>query len=32
MSHGDFENALKSLLDDGLIYTGIDDNQFGVTE
>jgi hypothetical protein len=32
MTYDEFINATKQLLDDGSIYTGIDDEQFGLTE
>ena len=32
MSHQDFTAAINSLLEDGAIYTAIDDNQFGITD
>jgi hypothetical protein len=32
MQNNEFEGALNSLMDDGAIYTAIDDNQFGITD
>ena len=32
MTNGEFTKAINSLLDDGAIYTAIDDDQFGITD
>ena len=32
MSHDNFGAAITDLLEDGAIYTAVDDNQFGMTE
>ena len=32
MDHGTFNAALDALTNDGVIYTAIDDDQFGLTE
>ena len=32
MSNDDFKSAINNLMDDGAIFTAVDDNTFGITD